>query len=78
MAGMIAASSSFSGLPPWWHWPLGVCALFFGGTMALCAVHWPRSPTPGVEFRQDIVIPLGFTLLACVGIVGGYALLSTR
>jgi hypothetical protein len=75
MAGMIAASSSFTGLPPWWHWPLGFCALYLGMTMALCAVHWPRSTAPGVEFIQDIVIPLGFTLLACGGIVGGYALL---
>lgn len=75
---MIAAASSVARLPPWWHLPLAFCVLFFGGTMMLCAVHWPRSPAPGVEFMQDIVIPLGFTLLACAGIIAGYALVSTR
>ena len=65
-------------LAPWWHWPLAYCALFFGGLMTLCAIHWPRSPAPGVEFMQDIVIPLGFALLACVGLVGGFALLAAR
>jgi hypothetical protein len=77
MALLTAASSHLVGLP-WWHVPLVFCAWFLGGIMTLCAVHWPRSPTPGIDFMQDIVIPLGFTLLACAGIVGGCALLSTR
>jgi hypothetical protein len=76
MAYIIEASSSVARLPPWWHWPLAFCALFLGATMALCAVHWPRSLAPGVKFVQDIVIPLGFALFACGGIIGGYALLS--
>jgi hypothetical protein len=72
------ATPSFAVVPPWWHLPLSFCAFYFGGTMALCAVYWPRSPTPGIEFMRDFVIPLGFTLFACSGIIGGLALLYTR
>lgn len=75
MARLTTATSSYVGLPPWWHLPLAFCAFFIGGTMMLCAVHWPRSPTPGIEFVRDIVIPFSFTLLACAGIIGGYTLL---
>jgi hypothetical protein len=56
--------------------PSAPCSLARRWRCALCAVHWPRSLTPGVKFVQDIVIPLGFALFACAGIIGGYALLS--
>jgi hypothetical protein len=71
---MTVMPPSFAVLAPWWHWPLAFCALFFGGTMALCAVHWPRSPTPGVEFVRDIVIPVGFALVASAALITGFAL----
>jgi hypothetical protein len=74
----MGTSLTLAELPPWWHWPLGFAAFFIAGAMTLCAYHWPRSPTPGVEFVRDIVIPVGFALLACASLVGGYALLSTR
>jgi hypothetical protein len=71
-------SSSYAGVLPWWHLPLAGCALVFGQTMGICAVLWPRSETPGIEFMQDIVIPAAFAVFACAGAIGGAMLLSTR
>jgi len=73
-----AASSIFAALPPWWHLPLALCALIFGHTMAICAVVWPRSASPGIEFVRDIVIPAVFAVLACASVIGGVELLYAR
>jgi hypothetical protein len=62
----------------WWHWPLALAFLWLGGIMVLCAYHWPRSPTSGVEFVRDILIPSSFALLAGIAFIAGFALMSAR